>query len=399
MRITVHRGQNQIGGSIIEIAASQTKIILDAGTNLDEEMDAEVPMIDGLFCGDANYDAIIVSHYHADHVGLLGHAVPDIPIYMGRRAYGVLRAACEYKGKDVGFGHLEYEDGTTFTVGELSITPYLCDHSAFDSYMFVITDNIRTVLYTGDFRSNGRKEFDGLLRRLPKVDAIIIEGTMLSRETYENNVTEQELEEIAVKALMQCDGPAFLLTSAMNVDRIMTGYRAARRTDRVFLEDLYTAGIMNSVGEGYPSPQSEGVKVFLTRNDDRQYEMLQRYGYSKIGRNEISKMRYIMCIRPSMKAYLNKLNAIMSLNGGILFYGIWKGYQEREDMKGFLEYMEMLGVRIHVLHTSGHADEMSIRKLVACVEPRKIIPVHTTNPEWFERLGAEVVIDDKDIYA
>lgn len=86
-----------------------------------------------------------------------------------------------------------------------------------------------------------------------------------------------------------------------------------------------------------------------------------------------------------------------SLNGGILFYGIWKGYQELEGMKGFLEYMETLGVRIHVLHTSGHADEMSIRKLVACVEPRKIIPVHTTNPEWFERLGAEVVIDDKDV--
>ena len=38
MKITIHRGQNQIGGSIIEIASDTTKIILDAGSELDEEI-------------------------------------------------------------------------------------------------------------------------------------------------------------------------------------------------------------------------------------------------------------------------------------------------------------------------------------------------------------------------
>ena len=48
MKITIHRGQNQIGGSIIEIASDTTKIILDAGSELDEEIPV-APDVEGLF--------------------------------------------------------------------------------------------------------------------------------------------------------------------------------------------------------------------------------------------------------------------------------------------------------------------------------------------------------------
>ena len=52
MKITIHRGQNQIGGSIIEIASDTTKIILDAGSELDEEIPV-APYVEGLFFGKA----------------------------------------------------------------------------------------------------------------------------------------------------------------------------------------------------------------------------------------------------------------------------------------------------------------------------------------------------------
>ena len=69
MKITIHRGQNQIGGSIIEIASDTTKIILDAGSELDEEIPV-APDVEGLFFGKAAYDAVFISHYHGDHLGL-----------------------------------------------------------------------------------------------------------------------------------------------------------------------------------------------------------------------------------------------------------------------------------------------------------------------------------------
>ena len=37
MKIKIWRGQNQIGGSIIEVASDTTRVILDIGSNLDEK--------------------------------------------------------------------------------------------------------------------------------------------------------------------------------------------------------------------------------------------------------------------------------------------------------------------------------------------------------------------------
>ena len=80
MKIKIHRGQNQIGGSIIEISSSQARIFFDIGIELDEGKDIEVPQIEGLFCGEKNCDAVIISHYHSDHMGLIDYLLPDIPI-------------------------------------------------------------------------------------------------------------------------------------------------------------------------------------------------------------------------------------------------------------------------------------------------------------------------------
>ena len=69
MKIHIHRGQNQLGGNIIEIATDTTKILLDAGLELVGNNEQSLPKIQGLF-DYAGYDAIFISHYHGDHVGL-----------------------------------------------------------------------------------------------------------------------------------------------------------------------------------------------------------------------------------------------------------------------------------------------------------------------------------------
>lgn len=98
MKITIHRGQNQIGGSIIEIASDTTKIILDAGSELDEEIPV-APDVEGLFFGKAAYDAVFISHYHGDHLGLCDQVLPEIPIYIGKGAADVTNVARRYLNK------------------------------------------------------------------------------------------------------------------------------------------------------------------------------------------------------------------------------------------------------------------------------------------------------------
>ncbi len=271
------------------------------------------------------------------------------------------------------------ENEKIIRIKDIKITPILCDHSAFDSYMLLIESGGEKTLYTGDFRANGRMNFDKLLDRVPCVDNLIIEGTTLSREDSIENIEEETLEEIAVEYLNKHKGPAFIMMSAMNIDRVITAKNVAKRTNRIFLEDIYTADITSSIGMA-----TDNVRVFMT-GGDKQYEMLKKYPAIKIGKNEIARTPFIMCVRSSMKNYLSKLNELVSFENGVLFYGMWKGYLERPQTKEFVEFMKSKGAKVHILHTSGHADSNTIDKLIENVKPKRIIPVHTENAEWFNK--------------
>lgn len=389
MKITIHRGQNQIGGNIIEIAAGKTRLFFDVGVNLDDSAGDAFPPVEGLFAGEKNCGGVLISHYHSDHMGLLGKILPGIPVYMGEKAYKVFEAAASWRGQEPGFQPRFFEAEKRFEIGGIAVTPFLCDHSSFDSYMFLVEAEGRRVLYTGDFRANGRPDFDALLEKLPCVDCLITEGTTLRRDTQTANLEEVQLEEIAVNYLAKHVGPAFILMSAMNVERVMTAYHMAQKTGRIFLEDIYTANVAAAAGTPAPEPGKDpGIRVFTT-GGDRQYQQLQKYEHVKIGREAIAKTPFVMCVRASMKKYLNKLSEQMSFEDGVLFYGMWKGYMEQPAMKEFLDFMEEKGVRLHILHTSGHADAVTIDRLIRTVRPGMIIPVHTENAQWFARYSPE----------
>lgn len=71
MRVCIHRGTKQIGGTCVEIEASGSRIVVDLGLPLDavEADPALVPQISGLREYDPSLLAIILSHGHRDHWG------------------------------------------------------------------------------------------------------------------------------------------------------------------------------------------------------------------------------------------------------------------------------------------------------------------------------------------
>lgn len=377
MKIHIHRGQNQIGGNIVEIATEKTKIILDIGLELDDEKNKVLPDIPGLF-DHKGYDGVFVTHYHGDHLGLAYRIHKDIPLYMGEKSAGIIRVSDAYKGVPTLHPRGFLEHKKPITVGDITVTPYLCDHSAFDSYMLLCEAEGERILYTGDFRGNGRKPYDWLLSELPgKVDKLICEGTTLSREGYVA-VSEGALEEQAVKLLGQHKGPVFVLQSSMNIDRIVTMYRAAKRTGRIFLEDVYMADITSSIGGSIPNPAFSDVYAFTTSRS--RYEGLRKYAH-RMGKDRIAKTPFVMCVRTSMLRYLHTLSEKMSFHDGLLIYSFWSCYREKEDMQHFLSACEAMGLEIVTLHTSGHADYAAIKRLVDRVHPDEIIPIHTEAPE------------------
>lgn len=392
MNIHIIRGQNQIGGNIIEISTDSTKILLDVGLDLNVEKNKDLPQIDGLFdC--KGYNAVFISHYHSDHVGLAYEIDSKIPLYIGEKAFKILNASNKYLDKSnlcpAGF----LESFKAIKIGDISVTPYLCDHSAFDAYMLLVETDGEKVFYTGDFRANGRKNFQKLLKVLPNVDKLICEGTTLSR-SESKFITENELGNIADKLLKKYEGPVFVLQSSMNIDRLVSIYKAAKRNKRLFLQDLYLAEITSSIGGRIPNPITfNDVKVFLTHycnSKDRLYKLFDKYGQKKISKDQIVESRFTMCVRTSMLSYIRSLSKKMSFKNGLLVYSFWSGYKEQEKMKEFLIECENIGLKVVTLHTTGHADQQTIIDLINKVKPKLVIPVHTENSEWFKESHFDV---------
>lgn len=401
MQIIIRRGQNQIGGNVIEITDGKTSILVDAGLELDscgEENSVHTDIDFNKLLIERNFAAIFISHYHADHIGLLKQAAKLPPVYMGELAYKLFKATEEYKKQTVNFVPAGYlQNKTPIIIGNIKITPVFADHSACDAYSFIIEAGGKTVVYSGDFRGSGRKNFNKYLNALPQnADAVICEGTNAGKE--EVNLKEVQLQSKMFEAMKNVN-QVFVLMSALNIDRIVTVFKAAKMAKRIMLQDVYMSLVTDICGFNIPNPRNfNDVYAFTSKRlDDEQYKnYFATYKNKKIGEYRIVSKKFVMCVRSSFKSYLQKLNNIKPLAGSIMIYSMWEGYKEQESIKDFLEFVKSLGITVVDIHTSGHADRNDLHKFLARLNPRHIIPIHTVNTEWFiENYGDNKVVIDK----
>lgn len=368
------RGEERVGENLIEISYGKTKLLVELGKPLSGEENTELTKS----VLDKRYDAVIVSHYHDDHAGLIGYK-KDCQIFIGSGAYRVLKAMAEYKGQEFYDNITTYGNGKSFVVGGIKITPFLCDHSAFDSYMLLFEADGNSILYTGDFRFHGRKSKENLLSRLPhKVNTLIYEGTNIKSD--KKCYSESELEDRAVEIMKGTDKPIFILQSSTNIDRLVSFYRAAKRSERIFYEDNYTALIATAVGGKIPRPDEFSDVYAYTPTgglNDKQKDMFFEIKNKRGAERIVAGKKFAMSVRSSSAGYMKKLSALTDLSGAVLIYSVWSGYKQQPMMAEFLDTVREMGIEIRQLHTSGHASAEDIKLLKETVCADEYISVHT----------------------
>lgn len=235
MRICIHHGTKEIGGSCVEVEASGSRIVVDLGLPLDAaETDATfLPQISGLREDDPSLLAVILSHGHRDHWGLVPTIRPQVPIVMGQAAGSIMRASADFIPD--GFAPRVWKylvSGHRLQLGPFAITPYLVDHSGFDAYALAIEADGRRLFYSGDLRGHGRKSrlFELLVARPPQnIDVMLMEGSSLGRLAVDEAFpTEEALESVFVDRFKASEGLVLVACSAQNIDRVVTVYRAAK---------------------------------------------------------------------------------------------------------------------------------------------------------------------------
>ena len=402
MKVCIHRGTREIGGTCVEVEAQGRRLALDIGLPLNvDPQQVRLPAVKGFAEYDPSLLGVVISHPHQDHYGLAGRLPKRIPILIGAAAERILKAALPFFPGAVAFENVVHlADREPLQIGPFTLTPYLVDHSAYDSYAALVEADGRRLFYSGDLRAHGRKGslFKSMLENPPQdVDALLLEGTLVGQDDGRALRTEDELVPEMVSIIKATKGLVLVCCSGQNIDRLVTIFKAARKARRQLIIDGYTAHILRGTGNPMiPQADWDGIKVFwpeyLRAKMDRtgQSKLMNGLSWHCISTEKIAGApgRSVMLFRPSMMQDLDECPA--SLVGASLIYSLWSGYLRNDDARPFLGWLKKHQIPIHHCHTSGHATTEDLQALVAAIEPRGIVPVHTLTPDGFTGLFGNV---------
>jgi ribonuclease J len=403
-RVCIHRGTQQIGGTCIELACEGSRILLDLGLPLDAgdtDPATLLPDVPGLLKPDPGLLALVVSHGHADHWGLVPYAAPGLRIVTGAATRRIMGAAAAFVPRAVAFaegdaGRMDLVDRQTIRIGPFAITPYLVDHSAYDAYAMLIEAGGRRLFYSADIRGHGRKAalFERLLAYPPlPVHAMLMEGSSLGRLRPDQGFpSEQDIEARLVDAF---GAPGFVgvCASAQNIDRMVSIYRACKRTGRTLVLDLYAAEVLAATGNpNIPQAGWANVAIYVPEYQRRhvkrteRFYLTERYRTHRIFREALAPMaaRAVMLFRPAMMADVDLMQGAWT--GARMVWSQWEGYLTSPANEEFRGKLAARGVALESIHTSGHASIMDLKRMAEALAPDVLVPVHTFEGDRYPEL-------------
>jgi len=399
----------------IEIAADDgTRILLDLGMPLTAPDGGDFPRntpqrptadliadgilrdIPGVFPHDPtapDVAAIILTHSHLDHYGLAHHAHPDIPVYGSEGTIAVLEVSrVFFPDTELPRDLRRFPLGETLRLGGLSVAAIPVDHAAPDSCALLIEADGRRLLYTGDLRAHGRTgfRFENMLKdeRLRGVDWLLIEGTTLGSSGGTHGLrSEADVEAKLVElARDHREKLVAVVASGQNVDRLVSCFRAAKRSGRLLVIDPYQAYVLMklaALSKNIPQFTWDGVRVSFVPH---QVERLKAAGLMDLagemsaqGRVSSDQLaaepeRYLMCSRGNYG--VTKLFDKVGPNNVVVAWSMWSGYWERDGC-AMRKWAERCGVETHFIHSGGHAWPEDLRRLANAIAAKQTIWVHT----------------------
>ena len=401
MKITIHRGIDQIGGCITEIATDKARILIDLGQNLP---DGEGIVLDDFANKESiekltkGINAIFYTHYHGDHLGLFPLVPDNISQYIGGVAKRV--ALCKHqrlsyiKGREeISAKEIEkiekmnsFKAQQIIEIGDIKVTPYLVSHSAYDAYMFTIEANGKRVLHTGDFRGHGYLSkgllptIEKLILKKGKIDFLITEGTMISR-LDERVRHENELKLEVIELLKQYKN-VFVMCSSTDMERLATFHVANKEVGgKPFVCDDFQQSILEIFSD------TAGRKTEL-------FGFEKSYSFRKENTKLVNWMQdkgFCMLVRPTAKFddYFAFLEPKIDKNETVLVYSMWKEYinpKSKHANKRYLDFVEKFPC-VKKIHTSGHASADCLVEVCNLVNPTTcIIPIHSEHSVDFQKL-------------
>jgi uncharacterized protein len=295
IRLTMLGGGRQVGRSCILLQTPQTKVLLDCGINVADKGKEKFPYLDAPEFKLNELDAIIISHAHLDHSGLIPYLFKmgfEGPVYMTaptrdtasllaldfigvayKQAATPLFSSVDIKEMVKHTICLNYNEVTDIAP-DMRITFYNAGHALGSSMVHInIGNGAHNLLYTGDMKFIKTKLLDRAICNFPRLETMILESTYGSKNDI--LIPRREAEDQLIESINETiNKKGKILIPELGLGRAqetMLVLEEAMRQNRLPKVPIYIDGMIwdvNAIHTAYPDFLNVSIRkeVFQENN-------------------------------------------------------------------------------------------------------------------------------------
>lgn len=426
---TIHGGISGIGGNKILVEDKETRVWLDFGESFGAGEDffagflqpraaagardyfefGLLPKIPGLYSREAlrftdlrheepEFDAVVVSHPHYDHISHLAFVDGSIPVHVSRVGKAVIDA-WEQSSPFAKYGEHNYrifDPGKRIKIGSLEIETFEVDHSIPGACGFIVYTSAGPLVYSGDFRKHGPRAAKTLefleAAAGAKPAAMLCEGTRVSPSEDQVYVGgEEDVRREADKVVSKTNRIAVATFYPRDADRIKTFSEVARDNGRDFVIPADTALLLAELRRaGFKVPKPGDYKVYARRKKEGAFEESDYYVWERRFLKGAVNFDYVHENQSKVLLYLGfyhfaELVDIRPSPGGHFIHSRSEPMSEEEpEARVMPNWLEHFKLQFHQIHASGHCSKEEIEETLRKIRPNVVYPIHSEYPELFK---------------
>lgn len=413
VRVTALGGFKEVGRSAILVETRESKVLLDFGINIGALGDPNkaYPTVDLDSLRLDELDAVIVTHAHLDHAGLVpllykyGYRGPtyvteptrELMTIMIKDLIDVVRRSGRYlpfSEKDLATTLIHTitisHDEVTDVAPDIKVTMYNAGHILGSAMVHLhIGPGLYNIVYTGDFKYADTRLLPKSHTVFPRVEALIMEGTYGATLQEERQKAEQRLVEIANRVV---ERKGVILIPVFSVGRgqeVLLVLNEAIKEKKLPEVPIYVEGLINEVTAihlQYPEYLNKRIRDLILEGENPFIGDSVKLIEGEVARPDIVEDR--PCIIIATNGMLNGGPAVdyfrliaSDPRSALVFVGYQaEGTLGRRIKDGAREVPIVVESRVEVLNIqlevhsiegfSGHSDQRELISYVKSISPK-----------------------------